>query len=300
MARHRSAGLFLLLAALWGTSFVATRAGLPYVPPVLFAALRFDAAGLLMLAYAAWTTDYWRPRTRADWTGVVAGGALFVALHHALLFTGQQYVSSALAAVVISLDPVLAAGFGRLLLPDEGLSPLGVVGLLLGLVGAGIVANPDPSNLAGADLLGVGLVFLAAAAFALGAVLTGRYRTDLPVAAMQAWMMLVGAPLLHLTSLALPGESLAAVEWTPTAVAALGYLAVVAGGLGYLLYFDLLDRLGAVEINLVGYVTPLFAALGGWLLLGERPAPATGVGFLVILAGFVLVKRRAIRAELGR
>ena len=300
MTRHRLAGLFLLLAALWGTSFVATRAGLPYIPPVLFAALRFDAAGLLMLGYAVVATDQWRPRARADWIGVLSGGALFVALHHALLFTGQQYVTSAVAAVVISLDPVLAAGFARVLLPSERLTPLGIAGLLIGIVGVGIIANPDPSNLTDANLVGVSLVFLAAAAFALGAVVTSRYRTDLPVASMQAWMMLVGAPLLHLTSFALPGESFAMIEWTPTALAALGYLAVVAGGLGYLLYFDLLDRLGPIQISMVGYVIPLFAALGGWLLLDERPDPLTGVGFLVILLGFVLVKRRAIRAELAR
>lgn len=300
MTRYRSVAPFLLLAAIWGTSFVATRAGLPHIPPVLFAALRFDLAGLLVLGYAAVATDRWRPRARADWIGILLGGTLFVALHHALLFTGQQYVTSAVAAVIISLDPVLTAGFARLFLPDEPLSPTAVAGLLLGLAGVVVVANPDPSNLADASLVGVALVLLASAAFALGAVATSRYRTDLPVASMQAWMMLVGAVLLHLTSAALPDESFAAVEWTTTALASLAYLAAVAGGLGYLLYFDLLDRLGAVEINLVAYVIPLFAALGGWLLLDEGIDPLTGVGFLVILAGFALVKRRAIRAELAR
>jgi drug/metabolite transporter (DMT)-like permease len=74
----------------------------------------------------------------------------------------------------------------------------------------------------------------------------------------------------------------------------------VSSALGFLIYFHLLDRLGAVEINLVSYVAPVFAALAGWLFLRERLAPATAGGFLLIVLGFLLVKRRAIRAELPR
>lgn len=298
MTRYRTLGAYILLAALWGFSFVATRAAVQDVPPILLAALRFDIAGLVMLAYAGFTTDRWRPRTRADWVVVGLGGTFFVAAHHAFLFAGQQYVTSAVAGVVISLDPILAAAFARVLLPDERLSPLGLVGFLFGLLGVGIIAQPDPNNLLTADLRGVILIFLAAAAFALGAVLTRRYRTTLPVQSMQAWMMLLGAPLLHGAALVSPSESFAAAQWTTMALLGLGYLAVVAGGLGYLLYFALLDRLGPVEINLVGYVAPVFATLGGWLLLGERLAATTAIGFSCIFIGFILIKRTAIKEEL--
>lgn len=299
VTRYRTLGLFVLLAALWGFSFVATRAAVQNVPPVLLAALRFDIAGVLMIVYALLSTDVWRPRTHADWIVVGLGGLFFVAAHHALLFAGQQYVTSAVAGIVISLDPILAAAFARVLLPDERFSVLGLVGFGLGVLGVGIIANPDPNQLFTADVRGVVLVFLAATTFALGAVLTRRFRTDLPVQSMQAWMMLLGAPLLHVASLGLPGESIANAQWTTAAVLGLGYLAIVAGGLGYLLYFALLDRLGPVEINLVGYVAPGFAALGGWLVLGERLAAMTVVGFLCILLGFVLIKRDALRAELA-
>ncbi len=65
MARYRTAGLFILLAMLWGSSFVATRAALPYVPPVLLAAVRFDIAGVIMLGYAIVSTNQWCPSSRA-------------------------------------------------------------------------------------------------------------------------------------------------------------------------------------------------------------------------------------------
>jgi drug/metabolite transporter (DMT)-like permease len=113
-------------------------------------------------------------------------------------------------------------------------------------------------------------------------------------------MMLVGAVLLHVASAALPGASLAATTWTPTAVAALLYLALVAGAAGFLMYFYLLDRLGPIEAGLIEYVIPVFAAVAGWLALGETLSASTVVGFGVIFVGFVLVKRRTFERELRR
>ena len=98
MRRYGTAGAFVLLGALWGTSFPVTRLGLDVLPPVLFAALRFDVVAVLVLAFAARSTERWLPRG-TDWWAVVVSGVSFVALHHALLFAGQRTVPSALAAV---------------------------------------------------------------------------------------------------------------------------------------------------------------------------------------------------------
>ena len=298
--RYGTAALFVLLAAVWGFSFVAARAALPYIPPVPLAALRFDIVAVVMVAYATSTTDRWYPRTRQEWWSVVVGGALFVAAHHALLFAGQQYVTSAVAGVVVSLDPILAAGLAWLLLADERLDRLGIMGLVFGLLGVAIIANPGVESVDATTILGVGLVFLSAAAFAFGAVLTRRFRTDLPVQTMQAWMMVVGAPLLHLVEVVLPTPGFEAIAWTTPALLGLAYLALIAGAGGYLLYFVLLDRIGPVEVNLIGYAAPVFAAIGGWVVLGEAIALRTVLGFVVITAGFVLVKHEALAAELGR
>lgn len=110
--------------------------------------------------------------------------------------------------------------------------------------------------------------------------------------------MLGGAALMHGLSLGV-GETVPGVP-TVEATAALAYLAVVSSALGFLIYFDLLERLGPIEINLVSYVAPAVAAVTGFLFLGERIDAPTVVGFAVILVGFSLVKRRSIRGELRR
>ncbi|MBP1923302.1 drug/metabolite transporter (DMT)-like permease [Halorubrum alkaliphilum] len=301
MSRYRTVGAFLALAAIWGSAFMAINAGLAYFPPVLFAALRFDVAGVVMLAYAFYAADDPIPRGRDEWSVVVVGAVLIIAAYHAFLFLGESdpAVTSAVAAVIVSLSPVLTTVFARAFLPSERLTVVGVIGLLIGLLGAVVLAAPDPSNLTGGGTGAKFLVFLAAAAFALGSVLTRALDSGMEIETMEAWSMLFGAGLTHLAAVAL-GESAADIVWTTEAVLALAYLAIVASGIGFLIYFELLDRLGPIEINLVSYVAPVFAALSGWIVLNEGITETTVVGFLLICAGFAVVKRSAIREELRR
>ena len=302
--RYRNLLLFLTLAAVWGSAFMAIKAGVgdPSDPayffdaPVFFAAIRFDIAGVLMFGYAVWATDHWIPEGRAQWLLVAVGAVFIIAGYHTLLFIGQRGTTSAASAVIVSLSPVLTTAFARAFLPDERLTVVGVAGMLLGLVGVIVLSRPDPANLVGSRF--EILVFGAALCFALGSVLTRRLDTELPIETMEAWSMLAGAILMHGLSIGL-GEPVSGVPPLREAVALL-YLAVVASALGFLIYFDLLERLGAIEINLVSYVAPIFAAIAGFLFLNEVIDLPTVAGFVIILAGFALVKRRSIRAELRR
>lgn len=306
MSRYRTVLSFLLLAAAWGSAFVAIKAGLAFFAPVFFAALRYDVAAVLMLAYAAYATERWRPRTRDEWASVAVGAVLLIAAYHSFLFVGEDLpgVTSAAAAVVVSLSPVLTTAFGRAILPRDRLTVSGVVGLLLGLVGVVVLVVPpetfagDLSALLGSNAVGSLFVLCAAASFALGGVLTDRIDAGLPVETMEAWSMAGGALLMNAASVAL-GEP-QTIPSNVHALAALGYLSVVASALGFLVYFDLLDRLGPTEINLVSYVAPVVAALVGWWLLGEPVDATTAVGFLVVFAGFCLLKREALAEELRR
>ncbi|MDQ2050581.1 EamA family transporter [Natronolimnohabitans sp. A-GB9] len=297
MMDRRTIAFFVLSSLFFGGTFVAAKAGLEYFPPLLFVALRFDVAALIMLGYLAVTAsrEEVRPRTRADVVGILATGGLAIGLANALIFVGQQYATSAVGAIVFSLNPILTPVFAAILLSNERLSSRGAVGMVLGLVGVALVVSPDPAMLVGGDALGRAILFAGAVSAALGAVLIRRVnaRATLSSTVRVAWGLPIAAALSHGLSWS-AGESASTIAWTPEALLALAYVSVVAGVLAYIAYFGLLESTGAIQANLIFYVVPVVSTLGGAVLLGESIAPLAVVGFLTIFAGFAVLGSESI------
>jgi drug/metabolite transporter (DMT)-like permease len=107
-----------------------------------------------------------------------------------------------------------------------------------------------------------------------------------------------GALAIHALSLGI-GESQRLPAAAPPALLSLGFLGLLSSAVAYTIYFTLLDRLGPFEINLVSYVVPIVATVAGALLLAEPVTPYTVAGFVVIVLGFGLLKRREIAAAAG-
>lgn len=89
--RYRTIGLFVFVTVAMGGAYVANKFGVDAVPPVFFAALRFDIAAAMLLGYAVYRGDRWRPRTRAGWLAVLVSATLLFTAANALLNVGQQY-----------------------------------------------------------------------------------------------------------------------------------------------------------------------------------------------------------------
>lgn len=301
LSKTRSVAFFLVASVCFGGTYVATKAGLSYFPPLLFAAFRFDIGALLLIGYTLtrFPRDELVPTTRADVASILAAGVFAIGLANAFIFVGQQFTTSAVGSIMYSLNPILTPVFAMVLLADEDLSKYGAGGLLLGLVGVALVVNLDPTNVFSGAVLGKAIVLTGAVSGALGSVLIRSADASLPSTVRTAWAVPVGAVLCHVLSLA-AGETPAAVAWTPEAFLTLGYLGVFSGAIAFIAYFGLLDAVGAIRGNLIFYVVPVVATLGGWALLDEHVSVWTFAGFLVIFAGFALIGRGPILTELSR
>ncbi len=288
MSNRRDVVLYLALATAWGTAFPATKAALAGFPPILLGAVRFDLAAFVLLAVAAASGRALRPHGWGDWTPILVGGTFNIGLHHALLFAGQEYVTSAVASTLLGLVPVLTPVVTSAFRPEESISARGAVGVLFGFVGVVLIANPSAGQLLERYRRLVrprcrrrvgrrGRLHRRAGrrtvrSFPPGVDARGRRARPRRRGARRS------------------GQGFAAATPTATSFGWVLYLAVVPGALGFLVYFRLLHRLGPIEMGLIEYVIPPFAAVFGWLVLGEGLTPTTGGGFLAILCGFLLVK----------
>ncbi|MFB6270119.1 MAG: DMT family transporter [Halobacterium sp.] len=288
----------MLLSVLWGFSFVAIKAGLSAIPPVFFAALRFDVAVPLLLVFIASRYDDWVPQTRADVAGVAVGAVTVIAANNGLLFLGQQAITPAAASVMYGLNPILAPAFAFVLL-DQRLDAVSVLGILVGLVGVVVIVQPSPEALTSGSTVGQVTVLAAAASVALGSVLLQRVEPTLDSIPMTTWAMVGGAALLHASSFAL-GESFGGSVLTPTVLAAVAVVGVLSTAVAYPIFFTLIRRIGSVRANLVAYAVPVCAAITGWLLFGAGVTPTTALGFVVVVTGVSLLERHVVAEELRR
>ncbi|GAA0258608.1 DMT family transporter [Halobaculum roseum] len=298
MSTSRNAALFLALGVCWGGSFPAIEVALTELRPLLLGAYRFDVGAVVALAYVFWRADEPIPRSRADLGAVAVAALLFVVANIAFLAYGQQYTTGGIASIVYSLNPILTTFFTVWLLGEGSLDVRGYVGVLLGIAGVGLVAQPSPADLAGDTTIGVALVFVAAVAVSFGSVATRWLEPDSEALPRTAWGMAIGAVLLHGMSVAAGEPQPLPTALSPAVVFSLAFLGLFASAIGFGIYFGLLDLLGPFEINLVSYVVPVVATVAGAVILSEPVTPLTVAGFVVVVAGFALVKREAIRREL--
>jgi len=280
-----------------GTSFVAIEAGLHYFPPLLFAGVRYAIAGAIVLGFAAVTSGRTIPEAPTSGSASLSPGAFVIAAYHGLLYVGELHITGAVAAVVVSL-----AGVDRHVRgapsPERAARPLRDRRVRARDPRRDRDRRSDGGGLGSSALLGVALAFAGAAAFSLGAVLLRPSRTDLPIAALQGWAMVSGAGMLFVGA-ALLGESPAAIVWNPTSIASLSYLTLLSGVVAFLIYFALLDEVGPSQLHLVGYAEPVVAAVGSWALLGSLIEAEAVIGFVAILAGFLVLERHEIAAYVG-
>lgn len=298
MSGYRDIRNFAILALLWGTVFPVVEIGLSTFPPLLLMAFRFDVAGLLMVSYVVLVADDWLPTSRGDLLAIVAGGVLWTMIGNGVWYVGQSLTSSVFSGLTTSLIPILTAGFSWALLPEERLTPLSIAGLGMAFPGALLMMVPSGTLTFTESLLGKVILLGGAAGIALSSVLIRYSNTSLSSPVQTAWSAALGAVLLHILSL-FSGE-----QWGGDLPASAGlaiiYLGVMSTVFAYLLYFSLLERRPAIELTLVMYLVPVVAVTAGWLLFGEPVTPTVVGGFLVVAAGFSLMKRREIRVELAR
>lgn len=281
--------LFALTALLWGGGALATAMQAGVTPAAWSVALRMGLASLLLFGYGR-TTGVPLTIPRNERRYVALQGVLFFALAFIAFYEATRRIPSGLAALVLSTSSLFAALIGRLVLRTP-LTPGLIWGALCGIAGIGIIFGPGITTLGGNSEAGFAWALASALATAGGTVIGARnQRAGLPTVAVIGWAAMIGA--LASVTWALTTGAPFVLDLSTRYLLSLLYLAIAASCVTFMLYFDLVRRVGpgraAYTLATVPLVALLLSAAFENLVLDDRIA----LGAAAILAGNVLVLRR--------
>lgn len=294
-ARLPDAVLAWYFVLMWGSGFVATKAGLHDAAPFTFLTLRFSF-GIVCLALLVLRSRPSWPAGARSWTHVVIAGLLM----HAGNLGGSHYaqylgMSAGVVALILATQPLLTALLLAALGASERLQPRQWAGIALGLVGVGlVVAHKIDVDAASTGSLVAVVVSLAS--ITLGTLYQRRFCADVDL--RSAGLIQFVATALVLAPLAVGIEGFA-VEPTATLFAAIAFLVVGGSILAVNALHTLMRHGTAARVTSLLYLTPIVAVFLEWLLYGVVPTMSSVAGIVVTCAGVALVtwQRRMVVSD---
>jgi len=288
--------VWLCLCGIWGSTWLAIKLGLRDLPPLTFAGIRFALAALILLAMVT-LRGLRLPRGAREWRLLAYTGFLTITVNYALVFWGEQYISSGLAAVLSATVPLFGLPIAHRYLASEPLTGWKVAGVVLGVLGVATVCSGQ-LGAGGPFALWASLgIILAALATAHAGVLIKAGGADIEPSVLAGIQMAGGCIPLLVGGILLEGNPFE-FRWTPLALATLAYLTILGSVIAFLMYYWLIRHTAVTWVLLIPLVTPLVAVLFGVVFAGETVGWHTVAGGAAIIAGVALAVLRI--GEVGR
>ncbi|MGB0411064.1 MAG: DMT family transporter [Pikeienuella sp.] len=287
--------LLILLAAIWGGSFMLTNVAVRELPPLTVVALRLCLATGLVWAYAT-ARGARLPNLRvADGRriGKFALGAAIVGnvLPFSLISWAQLYIPSALSGLLMAPMPLMVLMLSHFLIAGERLTTPRVIGFIIGFAGVAILIGGEAiAQLGRGDALAlVGQVATLAAAFgyACSSIILKRANPPDPLG-ISIMILGIGAMITLPAALMVESPDLTAASWL-TIACVIG-LGVGATGLAQVLLMKIIGLAGPPFLSLVNYQVPVWAVIFGVLLLGETLPGAFWPALALILIGLAIAQ----------
>jgi drug/metabolite transporter (DMT)-like permease len=276
----------VLVTLLWSSSYILVKIGLQALPPLTFAGMRYFIGFLSLLAlHRLQGAPLPRGLPRPTWRALIGLGIVAFAISPGAIFVSLSLLPVITANLVFQAGiPILVAFSGGLFLGERttGRQWLGVALTVLG------VYLTFPAQLAGSEVAGILLAFLAAAGGAASNLLTRYVMRDSHLRAQDVTMITVGIGSVLLLAVGL------AVEPTPAlntaSIVLLLWLGIANTALAFTLWNFALRTLRALEAGVIATAQVIEVTLLAWWLLGEPLSPARLIAALIIVAGVILVQ----------
>ena len=273
----------IALGAIWGSSFLFMKIAVPAFGPAMMMGGRIGIAAVVLTVFA-WLLKKSLPRGR-QWKPAIITGIFNAAIPLVLWGYAAQTLSVSLLSIINATAPLFGAALSLLWL-RERTSAKGLVGLALGFVGVAVLVGGEEFRAGETPALAI------SAAFAASILYGGIYLYNQSAKIADPYSNVLGA-LWVATLMMLPLMVMFPLRETPgmaawSSVAALGILCTA---IAYVVYFRLIEQIGAAPTLTVTYLIPLFGVLWGVMFLDERIGVHHVAGAAMILAGIALVAK---------
>lgn len=279
--KQRDLADLILLAALWGASFLFMRMAVPAFGALALAEVRVAIAALMLLPLLALRGDF--SELRAQPGRFVLLGAVNTAIPFALFAYAVLSITAGLASILNATASLFAALVAWVWL-RERLTALQWLGLAIGFAGVLWLTAARAGFGGQSGLWAVLAALVATFSYGVAGSVAKRYFTGVRPLAVAAGSQTAAALLLLPFAIAAWPSSPPPRDAWAAAIA----LGVLCTGIAYILYFRLIARVGPATAMTVTYLIPAFAMLWGGLFLGERVTPAMLAGCAIILGGIAL------------
>lgn len=284
------------LALIWGTSFLFIKVAVHDMSP---AVLLLGRSALGCLALAVIVRVMGRPLFGEGWRTRLASFAIMAVTNAVVpwiaIAWGEERISSGLASILNSTTTVWTAVLIYWVMPSERPTVVNYAGVLLGFAGVVVLVQPDITRhgLSG-SFFGAMAVVVASLSYAINALYQRRKMRNVSVFEVSLGQLV--ATVVFAIPIAAP--SLPQMHVAFSSIAAVIALGAGGTGIAYLLYYYVMNSLGAVRASGVTLLVPVTAVFWGVVLLHESLSLSIVIGMVVILAGIVLINfRRAAKRE---
>ncbi|MCA9867293.1 MAG: DMT family transporter [Anaerolineae bacterium] len=279
--------LLIILAALWGPSFLFIKVAVEDIPPLTLVLGRV-AVGAAFLLIVLRAQRGGLPSDRRIWRHLAVVALLHNALPWVLLSWGEQYIDSALASILNGTTPLFTIILAHFLVPGDRMTASKLTGVLIGFAGLVLLILPSLGGGLQATTWGLAAVTAAAAIYGVAMIYSRNHLRGLPPLTAPASQLLLAT--LYMAPIAVLIDK----PWTldrpsPVALGSLLLLGILGTGLAFIVYYRLLETAGPTYISMVTYVIPIFGVVLGVLILNEQLTWYALGGFSLILLGVMVV-----------
>jgi drug/metabolite transporter (DMT)-like permease len=275
----------LVLAAIWGSSFLFMKVGDRSFSPFEVTMGRL-AVGAIVALVILGVSGQSLPRGLRLWGHLAAAALLLNAVPFTLIAWGEQRISSVAAGIWNATTPLFVLPVAFLLLPTERPTRAKIAGLAVGFLGVAVVFGAW-TGLSGSHLSGDLACLGASACYGLGIPYARRFvaRSTASPTSLAAGQLIVATAELGLVA---PFLARVPAHVSMVSVFSVVALGAVGTGVAYVLNYSVIREAGATNASLVSYIVPIFSTVLGILVLGEVLVWNEPVGAVVVLVGVAI------------